>query len=86
MIEILLLEYKRLLEERRDAILEMDGAKVKNVLQKEEEILSKLEKEISQISSLSPTIRELAKEIYTLHDEVANLTFKMIDILKEELK
>ena len=83
MIEALLLEYKRLLEERKASILELDGFKVESILRKEEEVLSKLEDELSRLTSLSPSIKSLTEEVYTLHDEVAKLTFNMIEALSE---
>ena len=83
MIKDLLLKYKQLLKEREKALLELDGYKLGLVLKKEEELLKKLAEAIDRSSNLPSDLRSLAEEVYSFHEEVAKLTFSVIETLSE---
>ena len=86
MIEKLLLRYKELLNERKKALLELDGYKLESVLQQESRLLKELEKNLKDCSSLPANLVSLAEEVFSLHEEVAKLTFNMMEILSSEGK
>jgi len=86
MIEKLLREYKLLLEERKKALLELDGYKVKSTFQKEFQVLKDLEGTSRNCFSLLSQLGFLADEVCSLHEKVVKLTFSVIKALGEGIK